>query len=146
MGEMQKVRTGRHCVFVMNVHLVFVTKFRLRVFTDAHLTRMEEIMRSVCADFECELVEFNGEDNHVHLLVNFPPKVAASAARGSRWDCRSPSSVPARTTTKPSPRARWPSQPRASTTTVRVVAKSAASAPFCSAFALADIICSSSQK
>jgi putative transposase len=39
---------------------------------------MEEIMRSVCADFECELVEFNGEDNHVHLLVNFPPKVAVT--------------------------------------------------------------------
>ncbi|MFC7266907.1 IS200/IS605 family transposase, partial [Streptomyces lutosisoli] len=35
-------------------------------------------MRSVCADFECELVEFNGEDNHVHLLVNFPPKVAVT--------------------------------------------------------------------
>jgi putative transposase len=37
---------------------------------------MEEIMRVVCADFETELVEFNGENNHVHLLVNFPPKVA----------------------------------------------------------------------
>lgn len=35
-------------------------------------------MGAVCADFECELVEFNGEDNHVHLLVNFPPKVAIS--------------------------------------------------------------------
>ena len=33
-------------------------------------------MRAVCADFETELVEFNGENNHVHLLVNFPPKVA----------------------------------------------------------------------
>ena len=78
MGEMQKIRTGRHCIFVMHVHLVFVTKFRHKVFTDAHLTRMEEIMRSVCADFECTLVEFNGEDNHVHLLVNFPPKVAVT--------------------------------------------------------------------
>ncbi|GAA4014384.1 hypothetical protein GCM10022232_66320 [Streptomyces plumbiresistens] len=35
-------------------------------------------MRSVCADFECELVEFNGETNHVRLLVNFPPKVAVT--------------------------------------------------------------------
>jgi putative transposase len=37
---------------------------------------MQEIMRAVCADFETELIEFNGENNHVHLLVNFPPKVA----------------------------------------------------------------------
>ncbi|MFI7492728.1 IS200/IS605 family transposase [Micromonospora echinaurantiaca] len=72
------VRTGRHCVFVLHAHLVFVTKFRHRVFTDQHLTRLEEIMRAVCADFECDLVEFNGEGEHVHLLVNFPPKVALS--------------------------------------------------------------------
>ena len=33
-------------------------------------------MRDVCRHFKTELVEFNGENNHVHLLVNFPPKVA----------------------------------------------------------------------
>ncbi|WP_330309557.1 MULTISPECIES: IS200/IS605 family transposase [unclassified Streptomyces] len=78
MGGIQKIRTARHCVFVMHVHANFPTKFRHKVFIHAHLTRMEEIMRSVCADFECELVEFNGDDNHVHLLVNFPPKVAVT--------------------------------------------------------------------
>ncbi|MFI5659130.1 IS200/IS605 family transposase [Streptomyces sp. NPDC051684] len=78
MGEMQNIRTGRHCAFVMHVHLVFVTKFRHKVFRGDHLRRMEEIMRAVCVDFECELIEFNGEDNHVHLLVNFPPKVAVT--------------------------------------------------------------------
>jgi putative transposase len=55
-----------------------VTKYRRRVFTDSHLARMEQIMRAVCRDFECELVEFNGAADHVHLLVNFPPKVALS--------------------------------------------------------------------
>jgi len=72
------VRTGRHCVFVLHAHLVFYTKYRHDVFTAAHLRRLEEIMRAVSADFECELVEFNGETNHVHLLVNFPPKIALS--------------------------------------------------------------------
>lgn len=72
------VRTGRHCVFALHAHLVFVTKFRHPVFNGAHLERMEQIMRDVCADFECEPAEFNGEANHVHLLVNFPPKVAIS--------------------------------------------------------------------
>jgi putative transposase len=77
-GAMQKIRTGLHCVFMMHVHLVFVAKFRYKVFTGAHLARMEEIMRPVCADFECELVEFNGETDHGHLLVNFPLKVAVT--------------------------------------------------------------------
>jgi len=63
---------------VLHAHLVFVTKYRYRVFSDAHLIRLEQVMRDVCTDFEVELVEFNGEDNHVHLLVNFPPKVAIS--------------------------------------------------------------------
>ncbi|QYC41779.1 Transposase IS200 like protein [Nonomuraea coxensis DSM 45129] len=55
-----------------------MTKFRHRVFTGTHLERMEQIMREVCADFECEPAEFNGESNHAHPLVNFPPKVALS--------------------------------------------------------------------
>jgi putative transposase len=40
-------------------------------------------MRAVCADFETELVEFNGETDHVHLLVHYPPKVALSRLVGS---------------------------------------------------------------
>ncbi|MEU0521266.1 IS200/IS605 family transposase [Streptosporangium sp. NPDC006007] len=78
MADYEDIRTGRHCVFVLHAHLVFVTKFRHRVFTGSHLERMEQIMRDVCADFETELAEFNGESNHVHLLVNFPPKIALS--------------------------------------------------------------------
>ncbi|MEU6709734.1 IS200/IS605 family transposase [Streptomyces wuyuanensis] len=58
--------------------MAFVTKYRHSVFDDRHVTRCEEIMRAVCEDFEGELVEFDGEANHVHLLVNFPPKVAVS--------------------------------------------------------------------
>lgn len=78
MGDYDDIRTGRHCTFLLHAHLVFVTKYRHKVFAGRHLRRMEEIMRDVCADFETELVEFNGENNHVHLLVNFPPKVAVS--------------------------------------------------------------------
>lgn len=78
MAEIESIRTGRHCVFAMHAHLVFVTKFRHKVFGDRHLSRMEAIMRDVCTDFEAELVEFNGENNHVHLLVNYPPKMAVA--------------------------------------------------------------------
>ncbi|GGP13278.1 hypothetical protein GCM10012278_64240 [Nonomuraea glycinis] len=48
------------------------------MFTDEMLIRCEELMREVCADFEVELREFNGEHDHVHLLVHYPPKVALS--------------------------------------------------------------------
>ncbi|WP_425508505.1 IS200/IS605 family transposase [Streptomyces roseirectus] len=41
-------------------------------------TRCEEIMREVCTDFEAELKQFNGEEDHVHLLVHHPPKAQLS--------------------------------------------------------------------
>lgn len=73
-----EVRKGRHVVHAMHVHLVFVTKYRRAVFASEHLDFLEGVFRSVCADFEAELVEFNGEVDHVHLLVHYPPKVAVS--------------------------------------------------------------------
>jgi putative transposase len=63
----------------MHVHLGFVTQYRRDVFTGEILDNLRCICASVCADFEAELVEFDGEDDHVHLLVNYPPKVSDSA-------------------------------------------------------------------
>ncbi|MEV4482469.1 transposase [Micromonospora coxensis] len=54
--------------------LVLVTKYRHKVSDGGHLTRLEKIMRTVCAEFGTELIEFNGEGEHVHLQVNFPSK------------------------------------------------------------------------
>jgi putative transposase len=73
------IRRGRHCVFSLHVHLVFVTKYRRGVFANEVLEDLRTVFASVCADFEAELVEFDGEDDHVHLLVNYPPKVSISA-------------------------------------------------------------------
>jgi putative transposase len=73
------LRHGRHCVFKMHVHLVFVTKYRRNVFTKEVLDDLKIFFEKVCLDFESELVEMDGEDDHVHLLVNYPPKVSVSA-------------------------------------------------------------------
>jgi len=72
------IRHGRHCVFMMHVHLVFVTKYRRFTFSDRVLSFLEDVFRVVCEKFEAELVEFEGEGDHVHLLVNYPPKVSVS--------------------------------------------------------------------
>lgn len=79
MSNSQEIRTGRHCVFNMHVHLVFVAKYRRDVFSKGMLLTMQEVFGRVCIDFEAELVEFDGEHDHVHLLVNYPPKVAISS-------------------------------------------------------------------
>ena len=79
MNTDNDIRHGRHCVFLMHVHLVFVTKYRRDVFTAAILDDLRPIFAKVCTDFQAQLVEFDGEDDHVHLLVNYQPKVAVSA-------------------------------------------------------------------
>ena len=62
----------------MHIHLVFATKYRRYVFTKQILDALKIIFASVCNDFEADLVEFDGEKYHVHLLITYPPKVSIS--------------------------------------------------------------------
>jgi putative transposase len=78
MSKSTEIRTGRHCVFAMHVHLVFVCKYRKKIFTKEHLDFLRSLFQSICKDFESELIEFNGESDHIHLLINYPPKVCIS--------------------------------------------------------------------
>ena len=71
-------RPGRHVFSLLYVHLVFVTKYRRGVLDADMLRSCEDAMRKVCGGFGAELREFNGEDDHIHLLVGYPPKVAVS--------------------------------------------------------------------
>ena len=73
------IRRGRHCVFLMHVHLVFVTRYRRQIFDYDATEKLRTYFSNVCADFETELVEMDGEPDHVHLLINYPPKLAISS-------------------------------------------------------------------
>ncbi|CAA9891702.1 transposase (fragment) [Candidatus Methylobacter favarea] len=42
------------------------------------LSSLRAYFEKVCAGFDCEIKEFNGEKDHVHLLINYPPTVAIS--------------------------------------------------------------------
>ena len=65
-------------IFDYSTLLVFVAKYHRKVFTKEILDDMRQIFESVCTDFEAQLVEFYGENDHAHLLVNYPPKVSIS--------------------------------------------------------------------
>ena len=76
MKEEFNWRTGRSCVFKNFIHLVFVTKYRRNALNDQMLNRLKEIFFETCDQMEAELIEFNGEDDHVHLMIVCPPKLA----------------------------------------------------------------------
>jgi putative transposase len=78
MVDASEIRHGRHVVSSIHAHLVFIPKYRRSIFASKHLSRMKEIFGEVCESFGATLVELNGEPNHVHLLVEYPPHIAIS--------------------------------------------------------------------
>jgi putative transposase len=64
--------------FLMHVHLVFVKKYRRKIFTKQIIEDLREIFAGVCQSFEAELRDFYYKGDHVRLLVNYPPKVQVS--------------------------------------------------------------------
>ena len=71
-------RRERHSVSDIKVHLICVTKYRKPVFTDAGLNIVEASFRSVAEKMNFVVLEFNGEANHVHALIEYPPKLSIS--------------------------------------------------------------------
>jgi putative transposase len=82
-----EIRHGRHYVSQLHVHLVFITKYGYRVLDGHAVNRLRAIFSKVSIDFGAELVEMDGEDNHVHLLLNYPPKHLISALVNSLKGC-----------------------------------------------------------
>jgi len=78
MNKINNFRTGRHCAFNLHVHLVFVTKYRKKIFNATAINILNTIFSEVCDKFEAKLIEMDGENDHVHLLVEYPPKVSVS--------------------------------------------------------------------
>ena len=75
---MQEFHKLHHCVYNLKYHLVLVTKYRKKCITTKILLRIKEIIQNLCEKWECQLVEFNGEADHIHLLLDLNPKVAIS--------------------------------------------------------------------
>jgi putative transposase len=66
------LRKSSHAVFCIHLHIVLITKSRCKVITSEMLTRLQ-IFTNLCEQQKSILIEFNGEEDHVHLLVNLSP-------------------------------------------------------------------------
>jgi putative transposase len=78
MENTSDYRHGRSVVYALHVHLVFTTKYRRGVLDDAAIGTLRDIFAKVCANFGVDLRACDGEDDHVHLLLEYPPKVDLS--------------------------------------------------------------------
>ena len=73
-----KLKSTRHAKYLLHAHLVFTPKYRKKIFTNEHLQTMKEAFESVAKKMGFEIVEFNGESDHIHLLIEYPPRLALS--------------------------------------------------------------------
>jgi putative transposase len=69
-------RRARSVVDAMHVYLVFVTQYRRHVLDSAGTDALRTMFTTICGDFGADLRARDGEDDHVHLLVEYPPSVA----------------------------------------------------------------------
>lgn len=68
----------RHSVSKLVVHLIFTTKYRRKLFDGRMIEQLHDAFSSAAGKLECEIIEMDGEPDHVHLLVAYPPKLAVS--------------------------------------------------------------------
>jgi len=72
------LRKERHSVSDLKIHLVCVAKYRGKIFTLESLTVIEKSFREVATKMDFQIQEFNGESDHIHALIEYPPKLSIS--------------------------------------------------------------------
>ena len=75
---MSEIYKNRHAAFNLHVHLIFMTKYRKEVLGEEHHNYFHECVAGICKNFDAELKECNGEADHVHMLIQYPPTVQLS--------------------------------------------------------------------
>ena len=69
---------GFRSVYKLTAHIVFVVKYRRKVIDSSILTRLGVIFKETLEKWKCSLLEFNGESDHVHLLIEYKPDICLS--------------------------------------------------------------------
>lgn len=72
-------KTNRHSCFSLKYHLVVTTKYRHKVINKTILNELVEISNNIFKEkWDCEILQINGEEDHLHILFEAPPQVQLS--------------------------------------------------------------------
>lgn len=72
-----------HCVYHLAVHVVFCTKFRRHILTVERRDYLYTSLSQIAQLVNCEIFEINGEEDHIHFLLRYPPTVKLSEIVGA---------------------------------------------------------------
>lgn len=74
----RNLRRERHSVTDLKTHLICVTKYRRKILTAEGLAVIQESFETVAKSLNCTLIAFNGEADHIHVIIEYPPKLSLS--------------------------------------------------------------------
>jgi putative transposase len=69
------MRTSNHAAHSLHYHVILTIKYRHDCLTREMLDRLRVIFTDVSRSWRCELIEFGGEADHVHLLIEAHPSM-----------------------------------------------------------------------
>lgn len=69
-----KLDNNNHSVFLLNYHLIFVTKYRAKVINDYISEYLKAIFQRIQPDYNIDLQEWNHDIDHIHILFKAHPK------------------------------------------------------------------------
>ena len=81
--DTQSLRTSNHAAFRIFYHLVFSVKYRHKAINAEMLKRLAVIFSDVLEKWGCRMVEFGGEADHVHILIEGKPAMDLSRLVGN---------------------------------------------------------------
>ena len=70
--------TNVHSVFSLYYHLILVTKYRKKVFDDEVSNRARELFEAIAPNYKIEVLEWNHDQDHIHVLFKAQPKTELS--------------------------------------------------------------------
>ena len=73
-----KLDTNNHSVFSLHYHLVMCIKYRRKVINDSISDRLKDIFVDIAPNYCVELLEWNHDIDHVHLLFKAKPNTEIS--------------------------------------------------------------------
>lgn len=73
-----KFQTHSHSIFNLKIHLIVVVAYRRKVISSLIMQTLRETITEVCESFSVNVLEFSGEMDHVHLLLEIVPTIRIS--------------------------------------------------------------------
>jgi putative transposase len=74
----QKFNTASHCVYRLSYHVIFCPKFRRHILTSEKRDFLFETLKVLALESKCEISDINGEENHIHFILETPPTICLS--------------------------------------------------------------------